>query len=262
MQSEQTNTIAPAADPHPATLTTHRITRWANQLVSGFLRHGLTLLLLVMLLFVLVPFLAPLFMALEWYGPGRLIYQLYAPFCHQLPQRSWFLFGEKLTYTLDEIRQVFPYSGAWELRTFVGTPQMGWKVAWSDRMISFYTMTPIFGLFYALRRHRLPKPISLKLLLWTLLPIFLDGGTHALNDSLAGVAGNGFRDTNAWLAFLTNGAFPGFYAGDNLGTFNWWLRLLTGLLAAWGIAAFLFPWLNRIFREAAEQELASPRQFQ
>lgn len=57
------------------------------------------------------------------------------------------------------------------------------------------------------------------------------------------------RDSNAWLVFLTNGVFPGFYAGDALGSFNWWLRLLTGLLAAWGIAAFVFPWLKQTFQK-------------
>ncbi|MCC6457969.1 MAG: DUF2085 domain-containing protein [Caldilineaceae bacterium] len=201
----------------------------------------------IMLFFVLLPFLAPLFMALEWYGPGYVIYQLYAPFCHQLPQRSWFLFGENLTYTLDEISQVYSYTNAWELRSFVGTPEMGWKVAWSDRMISFYMMTPVFGLFYTLRR-RMPKPIPFRLLLVTILPLFLDGTTHALNDLISGVAGNGFRDTNAWLALLTNQAFPGFYAGDHFGTFNWWMRLLTGILAAWGLAAFFFPWLDQLLR--------------
>jgi uncharacterized membrane protein len=233
----------------PGTLSKSRITDWANYFVSVLLRHIGIWLLIMMLFFVLLPFLAPLFMAWGWVGPGELIYQLYAFFCHQLPQRSWFLFGEKMTYTLDEIHQVFPYSNAWELRSFVGTPEMGWKVAWSDRMISFYTMTPIFGLFYTLRRQRWPKPISFRLLLLVLLPIVLDGTTHALNDLISGVAGNGFRDTNAWLAFLTNQAFPAFYAGDQFGTFNWSARLITGVVAAWGVAAFIFPWLNQLFRE-------------
>jgi uncharacterized membrane protein len=238
----------------PIAVSPLRITYWTNRFVNALLRHSLTWLLVVMLLFVLPPFLAPLFMALEWIGPARVIYQMYAFFCHQLPQRSWFLFGEKLTYTLDEIGQVFPSMNAWELRSFVGTPQMGWKVAWSDRMISFYTMTPIFGLFYVLRRRRMPKPISFRLLLVTILPIFLDGTTHALNDLISGVAGSGFRDTNTWLALLTNQAFPGFYVGDHFGTFNWWMRLITGVVAAWGVASFFFPWLDQLFREEVTRQ--------
>ena len=56
---------------------------------------------------------------------------------------------------------------------------------------------------------------------------------------------------SAWraVALLTNQAFPGFYAGDHFGTFNWWMRLLTGMLAAWGLPAFFFPWLDQLFRE-------------
>ncbi|RIK32223.1 MAG: hypothetical protein DCC55_36355 [Chloroflexi bacterium] len=35
-----------------------------------------------------------------------------------------------------------------------------------------------------------------------------------------------------------------FYAGDQAGSLNWWLRLLSGLGAAWGVAFWLFPWLD------------------
>ena len=74
--------------------------------------------------------------------------------------------------------------------------------------------------------------MSLAVLLAALLfPLALDAGTHLINDLLYGLAGHGFRDTNAWLAWLTGRAFPGFYAGDQFGAFNWWLRLLTGLAA-------------------------------
>lgn len=166
---------------------------WADQMVNSFFLHGVTLLHLFMLLFVLLPFLAPLFMELGWTAPAKLIYQMYALFCHQLPQRSWFLFGEKLTYTLGEIQQVYPYDSAWQLRAFDGTSEMGWKVAWSDRMISFYTMIPIFGSAYLLPQLRLSKPISFRLLLLTLLPLLIDGFTHALNDVFSGISGSGFR---------------------------------------------------------------------
>ncbi len=227
--------------------------RWVeriDRLAAVVARHWLALLLGGLMVFVTVPFLAPVAMAAGWTGLGKLIYTAYIPFCHQLPQRSWFLFGPKLTYTLAEINQVYPYTDPWRLRFFYGTPEMGWKVAWSDRMISFYGMTPVFGFVYLwLRRRRgrpLP-PISLKLFILVLLPMAVDGTTHLISDLLYGVSNGGFRDTNAWLAALTNNAFPGFYAGDHYGTFNWWMRLLTGILAAWGVAFFCFPWLDRLF---------------
>lgn len=221
----------------------------ADRVVRFVFTHCLALVLAAMLVFTLLPFLAPVAMALGWTKLGELIYILYSPFCHQLPQRSWFLFGEKLTYTLPEIQRVYPSTNPWQLRFFYGTPEMGWKVAWSDRMISFYTMTPVFGLFYAALRRWVRRPLPLSLFLLALLPLALDGGTHAINDLFWGVSGGGLRDTNAWLSVLTGNAFPGFYAGDHLGTFNWWMRLVTGLLAAWGVAFYAFPWLDRLLRE-------------
>jgi len=221
-----------------------------DRLVWGMYRYGSAWVLAGMLLLVTLPFAAPLLMAAGWTGPGEFLYRLYALFCHQLPQRSWFLFGPKFTYTLAEISQAAPAADAWGLRVFYGTPEMGWKVAWSDRMISFYTMTPIFGLFYMLLRRLRPiRPLPWRLLVLALLPLALDGGAHALNDLLYGISASGFRDTNAWLALLTGNAFPAFYKGDHAGTFNWWMRLLTGLLAAWSVAFWFFPWLDRVFYE-------------
>lgn len=221
-----------------------------DRLVAGLFRHGLAWLLAGMLVFVLLPFAAPLLMASGWTGLGESIYKLYAFFCHQLPQRSWFLFGPHLTYTLEEIAQVYPYPDAWSLRAFYGTPQMGWKVAWSDRMVSFYSMTPVFGVLYMLlRRLRSIRPIAWRILVLALLPIAVDGATHMLNDLIYGVSGGGFRDTNGWLAWLTGNAFAGFYVGDHSGTFNWWMRLLSGLVAAWGVAFWLFPWLDRLLQD-------------
>jgi len=75
----------------------------------------------------------------------------------------------------------------------------------------------------------------------------LDGGTHMLSDLTGGI-GVGFRYTNQWLAILTNNAFPPtFYLGDALGSFNSWMRLITGVLAGLGIAWFALPYLEESF---------------
>jgi hypothetical protein len=227
------------------------IIHWADKAICFCLRHWLALLLILLLLFTTAPFLAPVAMAAGWEKVGLGIYILYSPFCHQLPQRSWFLFGDKLTYTLVEINQVFPYTDPLNLRRFVGTPAMGWKVAWSDRMISFYWMTPMWGLVYALlRKGRGPiRPLPRPIILLALAPLVMDGVTHLANDTLYGVTSGSFRDTNAWLAWLTANAFPGFYAGDHFGTFNWWMRLLTGILAAWGLVFGYLPWIDNVLRK-------------
>ena len=118
---------------------------------------------------------------------------------------------------------------------------MGWKIAWSDRMISFYTSVWLFAVVWFPFRRKV-KPLSWWGLILLLLPIAFDGGTHAISD-LAGI-GQGFRDTNQWLAVLTNQAFPAsFYAGDALGSFNSWVRLLTGPLAGLAIVWLAFPYV-------------------
>ena len=76
------------------------------------------------------------------------------------------------------------------LRKFIGNESMGSKVAWSDRMISFYMSIWFFALVWrAFRRTGRPLPWWGFLIL--MLPIVLDGGTHAISD-LAGI-GQGFR---------------------------------------------------------------------
>jgi len=197
-------------------------------------------------LYVILPFLAPAFMAIGWSGVGKAIYLIYSFLCHQLPERSYFLFGSKFTYSLSEIQT------AWQntnnpliLRQFIGNPEMGWKVAWSDRMVSMFTSVWIFGLlWFPLRRH-LPVLPLLGLALF-LLPMALDGTTHFISDFWG--IGQGFRDTNLWLAILTNHTFsPSFYAGDTWGSFNSWMRLLSGISFGLGIVWFGFPYLNDSF---------------
>ena len=70
---------------------------------------------------------------------------------------------------------------------------------------------------------------------------------------LAGI-GQGFRDSNAWLAALTGNSLPAaFYAGDALGSFNGWMRLISGALFALGIVWLAFPYLDQSLSAAAAQ---------
>jgi len=197
-------------------------------------------------LWVWTPFLAPLFMHLGWDGPGKAIYFVYSFFCHQLPERSYFLFGPKVSYSLVEIQSVWMDTiNPFLLRKFTGTGAMGWKVAWSDRMISFYGGIWFFGLLWWLLRRML-KGLPWWGLVLFLLPMFLDGSTHFVSD-FAGI-GQGFRDSNLWLANLTHYAYPNnFYAGDALGSFNAWMRIITGLLAGVGLVWFGFPYIAEAF---------------
>ncbi len=211
-------------------------------------RHWFETFLVIYGLWVWLPFLAPVFMQIGWSGAGKAVYFVYSFFCHQLPERSFFLFGQKAMYSLSEIQ------AAWQdtinpliLRKFIGNADMGWKIAWSDRMISFYTSIWLFAMLWSPFRRKV-KPLPWWGFVLFLLPLALDGGTHMLSD-LAGI-GQGFRDTNQWLALLTNNSLPAsFYAGDALGSFNSFMRVISGLLAGFGIVWFAFPHIEASFTQ-------------
>ena len=204
--------------------------------------HWFGIFLLIYGLWVFTPYLAPIFMKIGWNSAGKAIYFIYSFFCHQLPERSFFWFGEKSMYSLREIQAAWQNtSNPMILRKFIGNEAMGWKIAWSDRMMSFYTSVWFFAALWWPFRRKI-KPLAWLPFALLLLPMALDGGTHAISD-LAGI-GQGFRDTNQWLATLTNNTLPAtFYAGDALGSFNSWARFVTGLLAGLGITWLAFPYI-------------------
>lgn len=213
-----------------------------------FSKYWIVLFGLIFGVYAGLPFLAPVSMHLGWSKLGNAIYFVYSFLCHQLSERSFFLFGPKLTYSLAEIGTTgLNTSNFLALRHFIGNAAMGWKVAWSDRMVSMFTSIWFFGLLWWPLRKLLPKMPWWGLVLF-LLPMAIDGGTHFLSD-LAGI-GLGFRDTNLWLATLTHNIFgPGFYTGDAWGSFNSLMRLLTGISFGLGIVWFTFPLLNEAISE-------------
>ena len=207
--------------------------------------------------FVLLPWLAPVMMHLGWTYPGRALYFIYNFFCHQLPERSWFLFGPKVSYTQAEIGLFWDISNELVRRHFIGTPEMGWKVAWSDRMVAMYTSIFILGLLFALLRN---LGITLKGIRWWgfvlwITPMAIDGTTHLVNDALR----LDFRQTNLWAVALTNHAFPAeFYAGDLLGSLNSVLRIVTGLFFGLGVVWFLWPLMEQEFSRSAAYTPPTP----
>lgn len=142
------------------------------------------------------------------------------------------------------------------LKLFLGSSELGWKVAWSDRMVYMYLSTLLAAVFYwVLRRRGAVQPLPLWAFFALLLPMALDGGTHWLSD-LAGI-GRGFRDDNLWLAALTNHAFStSFYAGDGLGSFNSLMRLLSGVGFGAAVGGLLFPLIDNSIAEARAARIA------
>ncbi len=194
-------------------------------------------------------------------GPADALYFFYSFLCHQLPERSIFFFGPQPMYSYAQIKAVWPLDGFEGLRQFIGNPEMGYKVAWSDRMISTYGGIWLGGVIYALLGKRAPR---LSLVVWLLLgiaPIGIDGLSHMLNDIVAGTTGTGFRDTNSWLQALTLNALPSsFYIGDQFGSFNSWARWITGLLCGITTVFAAFPSIDRAMREIAQSDKRTIRE--
>jgi uncharacterized membrane protein len=109
---------------------------------------------------------------------------------------------------IEDIVAVWPYTDHFRLRQFIGTPELGYKVAWSDRMVSLYTPLFIGVLLLAIARWRGRQrgwpPLRPLWFGLALIPLALDGFTHLVSDAIS--PWYGFRYTNAWLATLTNNA--------------------------------------------------------
>jgi uncharacterized membrane protein len=211
-----------------------------------------------MFIWIGLPWLAPVLMKMGWDSLAKPIYWLYSFQCHQLPQRSFFLFGPQSMYSLSEVQEIWQNtSNPLILRQFIGSPELGFKVAWSDRMISAYSSILVGGIFWYFTRKRLRIfPIWAVALL--ALPMAIDGVSHMVSD-LAGIE-EGFRYTNEWLAQLTQYRLPvSFYEGTTIGSFNSWMRLISGTLfgigAGWFVFSSLGAALSRPGRAKAESEV-------
>lgn len=204
-------------------------------------------------------------MRLGWTGPANLIYAIYSTMCHQMAQRSIFLFGLQPMYNLAELPITLTGHDSDDLlalRGFIGSPELGWKVAWSDRMVYMYSTVWLAGLAYArVRAHRAIRPLRWYVVLLLMVPMTLDGGSHLLSDITGGLAG-GFRYNNQWLATLTGNILPTwFYVGDAFGSFNSWMRLISGVFFGIAVAWFALPYLDRLFQESVlrlRQQLTNP----
>ena len=216
--------------------------------------HWVAVFSLVFGAFVIAPFLAPIFMHLGWYGPGQAIYLIYSTMCHQMAQRSFFLFGPQPMYNIAQLPITMTGNEVVDmlaLRNFIGSADLGWKVAWSDRMVYLYGGVWLGGLAFGVLRNRNIQPLHWITVALLALPIVVDGGTHAISDFTGGLV-NGFRYSNQWLASLTGNTLPSwFYAGDAFGSLNSWARLISGLLFGVARVWLAFPYVDRGLRDSA-----------
>ena len=181
-------------------------------------RHWLAVVNLTLLVYVVLPLLAPVFMALGWKGVGEAIYIAYRPFCHQLPERSFFLFGPRATYTLQELAAVglpvdFDLGSLWARRVFLGSAALGYKMAFCQRDLALYGALALGGLGYGLLRTRV-RPLSWRVFVLLWVPLAVDGSTQLV----------GLRES------------------------TWLLRVITGGIAGVATVWALYPRLDRAMR--------------
>jgi len=178
-----------------------RLSEWLVVLVTAWLqslsRHWLAALNILLLLYVSLPFAAPALMNAGAERPARLLYAIYRPACHQLPERSYFLYGEAPVYSLETLEAAGAPLGdsIFSRRHYIGDQEHGYKVAICQRDVAIYGSMFLMGLVFALRR-RLPR-LSLKGYALLLLPLAADGISQLL----------GLRESTWQLRTLTGGMF-------------------------------------------------------
>jgi uncharacterized membrane protein/glutaredoxin len=208
-----------------------RATRLDRSLLF-FARHWAAVLNLALLLFVGLPFAAPVLMKLGATTPAMWIYSAYRPFCHQMAFRTWFLFGEQAAYPRASAGTgLISYGEATGLdendylaaRQFLGNEQLGYKMAFCERDVAIYGGMFVAGLAFALFGRRMkPLPIVAWVIIG-ILPIAIDGGTQILQ---------GFPI----VGFLGRESTP-------------FLRTLTGALFGMSNVAFAYPYLQESMAE-------------
>jgi uncharacterized membrane protein len=146
--------------------------------IERALRRWLLAVNVVVAVFVALPFLAPALLAAGYDGPANLIYAAYHAVCHQWAFRSYFLFGPELTYDHATLAGLIGEGGQFR---FVGSSELGYKVAFCERDVAIYLSVLVTGLVYGWRRG--PSPGSVTGLSMTayallILPMAIDGFTQ------------------------------------------------------------------------------------
>lgn len=159
-----------------------RLVIGADRFIFWLAQHWLTIFNVMALLYVGLPFLAPTLMELGIEPMGRAIYALYRPLCHQLPYRSWYLFGSQLHYTQEELARLV---GAEALipHGYIGDPTLGFKVALCQRDTAIYGTIFLAGAVFGLLRRRV-RPLPLWAYVLFALPMALDGGLQLFSYAL------------------------------------------------------------------------------
>ena len=193
---------SPAQDNRPPKKVspfTLRLIRVIDEFGQQVTKRWLGLAIVGLFIFQALPLLAPYLMEAGFTEQAEWIYRLYAPTCHQLAHRSFFLYGEQPAYSIAELEAhvaaEHPETDLLFWRAFTGDSQLGYKVAYCQRDTAIYFTAWLMLVVYAVvRRFRPIKPLSFRIFLIVFIaPIAIDGFTQLF----------GWRESNAVLRVLT-----------------------------------------------------------
>ena len=162
--------------------------------VIGWLA-GRWLFLVNLLLAIYLGFavLAPVLMATNQQLAAQLVYWGFGFMCHQRPDRSYFLFGREIVYSLEFLDA---WQGGPATSLLVGSPELGYKVALCQRDLGQFGASLLSGIAYGALRRRV-RPLRWWGLVLMALPMALDGGLQLV----------GLWESNWWRRTLTGGLF-------------------------------------------------------
>lgn len=182
-------------------------------------KHYLALFNVSVFIYILIPFLAPVFIKIGYRAPANIIYSGYRIVCHQLAYRSFFLFGKQPFYPREAARLVglISYKEATGLsedhkaedilaaQKFIGNSVVGYKVALCQRDISIYAGIIIFGLAFWATKKRIK---SLPWFLWIIIgimPIGIDGVSQLISQPPISLIP--YRESTPYLRMITGFLF-------------------------------------------------------
>lgn len=205
-----------AADRARAETVAARIDR----VVRAIAGRWLAIFNLLIALYLALSFAAPVLMHNGQTRAARLIYWFFGTQCHQIAERSFFLYGEQLTYSVAELSDaaIPPGAGLAERGAYLGDEQQGWKVAFCQRDVATWGAILLGGLLFGLTGRRW-KPLPLWAYGLSLLPLAVDGLTQLF----------GLRES------------------------NWLLRTLTGALFGLATVWLAYPYVQRGMSDALGQ---------
>ncbi len=221
---------------HPTKTFSQKLSIWLNRRLLWLSKHWLAVANVFFFTYFGLPILAPILMAAGFTGAANTIYQVYNMVCHQLPTRTYFIFGE--------------------------------QVAMCQRCLAIYVTFFIGGLVFNFARYR---ALPFKWYILFTLPMALDGGSAFVSELaqviplyifwIIGLTAMGFtwlvlykQQVLVWQVYVifAGGIVALLYLQFvGLRISNIYMRNITGMIFGTGTVWFAYPTLAEGFKETA-----------